>query len=327
MGEIDLLGIGKFATAAKEPILKLMELCECAIGKIYEPTHVVRMAKAHAEEIKLISAVSRENTDVPILYSKGDIKIDSTSGEELAIRAQTRVQYQEVQKQQNIDSIVSNACIELEKEETVSKEPVDKDWATRLFNIAGEVSNEDLQLLWGKILSGEVKHPGSYSLRTLDRLSNLSKEEAEAFSNIANYVLKIQDRYFIYSDEDILNNQGLNLDVRILLDEVGLISLTGITTTMHFNKDHETQAIEYGNNLILIKRNNEQIKELKVPYYQLTRTGVEIYSIVNKCFKENYLNNVASKLKEQKVTVSYTKILDFKADGNLSYDRNACTLL
>ncbi|GCD13077.1 DUF2806 domain-containing protein [Clostridium tagluense] len=326
MGEIDLLGIGKFATAAKEPILKLMELCECAIGKIYEPTHVVRMAKAHAEEIKLISAVSRENTDVPILYSKGDIEIDTTSGQELAIRTQTRLQLQELQKQQNIESVISHAYEELGTEETVSSEPVDTDWATRLFSIAGEVSNEDLQLLWGKVLSGEVKQPGSYSLRTLDRLRNLSKEEAELFSRIANCVFQYGSTFFVHTDKEILKSENIFYADILTLDGAGLVTTDYLTITIPVTQNTERNIIKFGSKLLFLKRNNEQVKEIKVSCYALTQAGVEIYSIIDKCFKENYLKDVATKLKEQNISITYNEIIKINADNSMNYEHTGTIL-
>jgi hypothetical protein len=325
MSEIDLLGIGKLATAAKEPILKLMELCECAIGKIYEPTHVVRMAKARAEEIKLISSASKENIDLPVLYSKGDVEVDTRSGQELAIRTQNRLQYQEQQKQQNIEMIISHAYETLEAEETISKEPVDKDWATRLFNIAGEVSDEDIQLLWGKVLSGEIKKPGSYSLRTLETLRNLSKAEAEVFRKIANYVLNTSNTHFVYGDLKTLEIEDIAFSDFLILDEAGLIMQNELSLPLSYAENNETRFIIYGDFIVFIKRTSKEMTEVRIPCFVLTKAGVEVFSIIDKCFKDSYIKNIATKLKEQNVTVSYNKIIRVNVDDSIEYDRTSVT--
>jgi hypothetical protein len=41
-----------------------------------------------------------------------------------------------------------------------------------------------MQLLWGKLLAGEVARPGNFSLRTLNVLQNLTRSEALAFEAI-----------------------------------------------------------------------------------------------------------------------------------------------
>ena len=38
----------------------------------------------------------------------------------------------------------------------------------RFFDAVGNVSNEELQKLWGKVLAGEMQQPGSCSLRTME---------------------------------------------------------------------------------------------------------------------------------------------------------------
>ncbi|PHX06126.1 hypothetical protein VSPL_25870 [Vibrio splendidus] len=67
----------------------------------------------------------------------------------------------------------------------VSEENVEDDWLFNWQEYAGRVSSEDLQQLWGKILAGEIRKPGSYSYRTLDFLKTLSKSDAETIANAA----------------------------------------------------------------------------------------------------------------------------------------------
>ena len=60
-----------------------------------------------------------------------------------------------------------------------------------------DVTDEEMQLLWSRVLAGETKRPKSFSLRTLDILRNLSKEEAEKFQNLCKYSLHAKDTSFI----------------------------------------------------------------------------------------------------------------------------------
>jgi len=324
---IDLAAIGIFATQVKEPVIKLLDVVEKGIGKIYEPTHIKRMAKAKAEEIRLISAASEENMNLPILYLNGNVEIDTKSGEELALRAQNRLFHKEVQRQNNIETTIRHAYNDLQAEEVVSAEPVDQDWATRFFNIVGEVNNEDMQVLWGKILSGEVKQPGSYSLRTLETLRNLSKKEAEAFTKITNYVLQSNATFLIYRDQDFLDSVGIKYADILLLDESGL--LKGDTTlqyTMSFTEQRNTFGLIYQNKIVLLHDKNTEDRKINVPCYVLTKAGSEIYSISSKNNDESYINNTATKLKEQNLTVEYSQIIRVNPDGTINYSEAIKTL-
>lgn len=71
----------------------------------------------------------------------------------------------------------------------VNEQNIDDDWLFNWREYAGRVSSEDLQQLWGKILAGEIKQPGSYSYRTLDFLKTLSKSDAEIIANAAQFVI------------------------------------------------------------------------------------------------------------------------------------------
>lgn len=66
---------------------------------------------------------------------------------------------------------------------------VNDDWLYRWRDYTGEVSDADLQKIWGRLLAGEVKAPGTYSLRTLDFLRNLSQEEAALIAKVASIVI------------------------------------------------------------------------------------------------------------------------------------------
>ena len=92
-----------------------------------------------------------------------------------------------------------------------------------------------MQLLWAKVLAGEIKEPSSYSLRTLDVLRNISKEEAEYFVKIFNDSIKTEsEKYVISADHDYLLKNGINYSDILMLEEIGLIN-SG--SNIHTNND------------------------------------------------------------------------------------------
>lgn len=65
------------------------------------------------------------------------------------------------------------------------------DWLMRFFDAVGNISNDDLQRLWGKVLANEIARPKSCSLRTLDMVRNMPPEEAKTFSLLCRYVMQL----------------------------------------------------------------------------------------------------------------------------------------
>ena len=172
------MGTTEIVQALVSPAEKLIEAVSGAIGKAYEPKHIRKMADAKAYELKVISDTVRNNSDVPIVYDSAGVSIDTSNFEEIAKRASSRLAYQEITKQQNIEAVADNAYEELENVENVSSEPVNPDWMFRFFNSVENISNKDMQKIWGHILAGEIKQPNTYSFRTLEKLKNMTQQEA-----------------------------------------------------------------------------------------------------------------------------------------------------
>ena len=195
--------------ALVSPVEKLMDEVSGAIGKMYEPKHTKRMADAKAYEIKVISEAVRNNSDIPIVYDQTGVSIDTRNYEEIAKRASSRLAYQEIKKQQNIENVVYNAYEELKNVEKVSNEPVNPDWMTRFFNSVEDISDEKMQKIWGRILSGEIKKPSSYSYRTLEKLKNMTQKEAEHFQLLSSLALHCSRGSFILSDNELMSKYNI----------------------------------------------------------------------------------------------------------------------
>ena len=102
-----------------------------------------------------------------------------------------RIQFQEEKRQANIGSVVRNAAAELGDGE-VQEHEVDHDWTARFFNDVQDVSSEEMQKLWGKVLAGEVERPGSTSIKTLAILKNLDKSVAILFGKLCSTCVSIR---------------------------------------------------------------------------------------------------------------------------------------
>lgn len=69
-------------------------------------------------------------------------------------------------------------ALEADGEKIDTTEGFDYDWFVRFFDAVANISNEHMQQLWGKILAGEIKHRGAFSLRTMEIMRNMTALEA-----------------------------------------------------------------------------------------------------------------------------------------------------
>lgn len=123
----------------------------------------------------------------PVKYQDGSIIIESLPNQQISVlpdadiekRIAARLEYQEGKRQSNIENITQYAVGQLAQEKEIDSERPDSDWVSRFFRIAEDVTTEQMQMLWSKVLAGEVQRLGSFSLRTLELLKNISQKEAE----------------------------------------------------------------------------------------------------------------------------------------------------
>ncbi|RKG56669.1 DUF2806 domain-containing protein [Corallococcus sp. CA054B] len=157
-----------------EPVQKLIQTVADGIGAVAYPWIVRREAKAIAEAHEILS--------------ESGLAFTSATMKSLPAQIASRVAHQEAKRQRNLGQVVDAAQKALP--ENVSGDPVDSDWINRFFAVAQEVSNEQMQQLWGRMLAGEVARPGGFSLRTIDCLRNMSTAEARLFSELCEFTFE-----------------------------------------------------------------------------------------------------------------------------------------
>ena len=281
------------------PTSKLIATVSAGIGKLYEPTHIKRIAKAKAEEIKLISGAMEECSVIPTQYNDGSLTLNNTDWDDFVRRTQGRMAFQELQKQNNIECVVANAYNILEKEQTCSEEPVEQGWINRFFDSVADISDEDLQKLWGKVLAGEIKQPKSYSLRTLETLKNLSKHEGELFQKIAPYILREGNNFFLLSNSEILNKYNIQYKEIMQLDECGLINSGASVSLTIFLSNSNNADIFNKSYMLSLESLSSSITQIAIGDYSLTRAGIELYSILDISSNSDIIYDVAKMIEKK----------------------------
>jgi hypothetical protein len=282
-----------------KPVEKLIEVIERGIGGVLRPWQIVRVARAEAEASKIRALAEREVAAFPALpAAPGDASTPVIEAElvpegqeepiPLMRRAETRLLYREGQRQLNLENIARAAHQNIGDE--VSDEPVDDDWVTRFFEYAKDVSAREMQELWGRILAGEVRRPGAFSLRCLDTVRSLSRREAEMFRTICTYVV-MGDSIF-KAGTPALIVADVRVSTFLALCDAGLMSPgTQIGRTIQTDTPGEFDAgFSYHDLYIRLRRPNPDPVDFEV--FNLTAAGRELFTVAAARPSRAYLSDL-----------------------------------
>lgn len=294
-----------------KPFEELIEVISNGIGILYRPRSIRKEADAKAYEIGII-----ENAKAKAISEGKEIEAETY------IRIQERLLFTELERQKNIDNVVEIAAEQLGQENTISEEPVNKDWSKRFFDIVEDISDEEMQEIWGRILAGEIKKPESYSLRTLELLKNLSKKEAETFMKFASLAINSSGVSFIinFKNEKVLEETyKLNFGDRLLLEELGFLTANDLQFKILATKDQKAQLyFVTGNKIVsLEKPANQPEQQLQVLVF--TKIGQELLKLVNSSSNLDYIQLLASKLRKEGYSIKYGIILKRLNNGKINH--------
>lgn len=117
--------------------------------------------------------------------SLGQVRIEgATELERLRQRANLHAEDLKIRQQLNRENIAIVAIEDLRDNNPELDEggTLSDDWLNKFTTLSGDASSEEMQLLFGKILSGEIRKPGAFSLSTLRTVSELTQDLAEDFA-------------------------------------------------------------------------------------------------------------------------------------------------
>lgn len=194
---------------------------------------------------------------------------------------------------------------EVYKEESTKNQEYNFDWFIRFFDAASNISNEEMQKLWASVLAGEIHHSGSFSLRALDTLYNMTAFEAHLFSDISKIVI---DDSKLFSSMSILgqpsNKIGQKINERYLFDndslrileECGVINGLLMRSELELEPD-ESGGFTCGDKLLLFKPSGNQKIVIDYVCYNLTMVGLQLYPTVFVGTNDNYLIELGNEIK------------------------------
>ena len=202
---------------------------------------------------------------------------------------------QEMRAEVNVSKALLSAEAELENDpQTPPERKVDDDWLFRWRDAASTVSSEELQTLWGRMIAGEIKSPGYFSLRTLDFVKNLSQKDALQIAKMLPFV--IDGDVISGVDEKLLKSVGITFEFLLNLQYFGLVSgveMGGINKTLRsIEREKFERAITSYNRMLLVTHEDAG-KEIKLNnVYKLTSLGQQVLRLGSFEAHDVYLRSV-----------------------------------
>ncbi len=269
-------------------------------------------AESDAQSLIIIAkaqAKARQSIDTTIESGRGMVEItrdDITQS----------IEFQGRKRLANSSSVVMSAAEELGDKEIPDHEP-DPDWTARFFDCVQDVSSEDMQRIWARILAGEVESPGRTSLRTLDALRNMTKRDAEIFRDICDFVF---DGHFVFYEEKYVHRyDSLKCDNLLHLQDCGLIN-TGpfLKKTLQWSDEKEI-GLAYQSRALMMKGTPSAKEVLELPVVLLTTAGQELFRTVQYTLHIGYLQSFAKFLKSKNCELSFLEGVVPLPDGSIWY--------
>lgn len=226
--------VGDLVTGVPAPIRKnffkaFAQLCTAAVD--------VPVAKLESKAAEIRAA------------SKARIQILNKEGEQISAQLKVPKEYVDkasekfaskiVREQLNLDQIGLNAANNLNNEnhddsEQQTSEEISDDWLNEFENYAKLKSSDDMKLIFGKILSGEIKKPGTFSIRTVRLISQLDNQAAKLFQRLCSHSVSMYFGHNHLRDARVVSlngnagsnslaQYGLSFDNLNILHEYGLI--------------------------------------------------------------------------------------------------------
>ena len=227
-----------------------------------------------------------------------------------------KMTYTEYYKANNFLKIVEKADKEYSKNPHIEGEKsYNFDWFVRFYEAVGNISDEQMQSIWAKILAGEINKPNTYSLRTVEILKNLSQQEAELFGKICSHCICMGQQLFLPHYDSYLEKCHITFGEVLYLSELGLISSDSmIVLKMPIDM---TPRILFVNRdlLITVSATDENNKEFQVRQFPLTGVGIELSTLVEESTTDEEFISFAKEINTNaSINITVHRIVSIEGD-------------
>lgn len=266
-----------------------------AAEKLAQVVHDVVDMAAGPDRVR---ARAQARADAAVIEAEGEGRVQ-------AAKIKARIVNQELRRQTNIEAITHEALKALPPPEVnVSEERPTEDFVHRFFVESQDISDKDMQQIWGKLLAGEVMRPGSFHPLAMGALKNMVPADAQALTILTRFCWHIGPLtpvVFKVSD-DIYVSNGLNFNMIQQLEALGLIATSSAVEFLRTNVPLEF-LVSYGLQRAKVSRGGDQ-RELAFGHVNFTTAGGQLSSLCEAPVIPGFVSYVIEKWKGHGFTVT-----------------------
>jgi hypothetical protein len=194
-------------------------------------------------------------------------------------------------EQENVQQSLNKALEYLSRIEDheVSDDIIEQTFFNKWFNFSKEVSDDELQSLWGRLLAEELCSPNTINYLVLNTFSLMSKRQLDSFLKIVPYTAY---SHLVFYDNNRLKNEAFEGTSSFELQELQDLKLIKefnstfqtsfpLSFGMLDNKDTPYISKSYKGNYVLFLKSKDN-KEVSITAYQLTSIGQKALEIAEK---------------------------------------------
>ena len=312
-----------------------MRLVNCAIPKPVRQNALKAFGRLCSAAIEIPIASWEGIAAEKRALAEARVKLIETTATQIASRMEVDEEYARVAfrkygqkiicEQVNLDLISEEAARQLKDTENAqtSREigQIDDDWLNHFEKEARQRSTENMQLLFGKILAGEIRRPSSFSIKAVKIMGEIDTVAANLFKRLCSMciVMRIPDdtdqivdaRVVSLSgnaENNSLQEYGLSFYELNILHEYGLIisdynSWINVTVFAAERDPENRLVMSYQNTYwdMLSEVDRKDGQELKLHGVALSQAGRELLNIVEVEPIENYTNDLVEFFAKKKI--------------------------
>lgn len=194
---------------------------------------------------------------------------------QVAVRALERWGRVQVEKQQNREAVAAYAAEDLQRSppEELSEAGASDDFMSRIEREAEGAKSEDMRALFGRILAGEIRKPGSFSLATVQLLGVMDHRLAKAVEMARPWVL---DAGHIPRLGNLA--KGAALSVITQLADLGIARLDMLQNEARYDNQGRLLMTVGAKIIIVVGRPGGPAN---IPYYPLSVMGRELMRLID----------------------------------------------
>lgn len=195
------------------------------------------------------------------------------------------------------------------------------DWYVKFYEASGNVTEEDIQIIWAKLLCGEVNKPGSISTKVIEVMKNMDVYEAELFEKVLSHSVVYYNAAFFPNYKNLLKKADISYNDILYLDELGLIYADSLLIFEQTVEENFRVLIGNETLVLLGKSNKESSSIIRIKQFPFTTVGRQLAHLIGEKFiSEDDFFELANEIQKEKNVVLEIRRIREILDGEVVVD-------